>query len=300
VIRAVLGRLRELGVGAASGPNAEGRLPNADLTPAVTAPASAALPATESRMASPFRPFSGPSAVVTLEPKRVGDNALHLKPTHSAIGTASSSLTTSRPSALPSASPVPATTPAWRFVGIAHGAYTLFETTAGLVLLDRRAAHERVWFERLREQFRRGAVPSQRLLLPVPIELDVIGAALLMDRLKFLHAHGLEIAEFGRNFFRVESVPSWMEPADAESFVRDLLGAFREGTIPDQNTELAREELARLAAAKAIRLPETSGEPEMRGLVTQLFATRSPLTSPAGRPTYIELNHGELARRFQK
>jgi DNA mismatch repair protein MutL len=91
-----------------------------------------------------------------------------------------------------------------------------------------------------------------------------------------------------------------MEPADAEPFVRDLLGAFREGTIPDRNTELARDELARLAAAKAIRLPESAGEAEMRALVAQLFATRTPLTSPAGRPTYIELNHSELARRFQK
>jgi DNA mismatch repair protein MutL len=35
-------------------------------------------------------------------------------------------------------------------------------------------------------------------------------------------------------------------------------------------------------------------------LVAQLLATRTPLTNPAGRPTYIELNHGELARRFQK
>ena len=63
---------------------------------------------------------------------------------------------------------------------------------------------------------------------------------------------------------------------------------------------LAREELARLAAAKGVRLPAVVGETELRALVTQLFATRTPLTSPAGRPTYIELNHGELARRFQK
>ena len=190
--------------------------------------------------------------------------------------------------------------PAWRFVGLAHGNYALFETAAGLVLLDRRAAHERVWFERLREQFRAGDVPSQRLLLPVPIQLDAIGAALLLDRLKFLHTHGFEIAEFGRNFFRVEALPTWMEPADAEPFLRDLLGAFREGTIPDHNTELARDELARLAAAKAVRLPVSRGEGELRALVAQLFATRSPLTNPAGRPTYIELNHGELARRFNK
>ena len=188
----------------------------------------------------------------------------------------------------------------WRFVGLAHGSYALFETAAGLVLLDRRAAHERVWYERLREQFRAGAVPSQRLLLPVPIELDPIMTALMLDRLAFLNGHGFEIGEFGRNFFRVEAVPAWMEPADAEPFLRDLLGAFREGRVPDGNPDLAREELARLAASKAIRLPATAGEPELRALVGQLFETRSPLTNPAGRPTYIELHHGELARRFQK
>lgn len=190
--------------------------------------------------------------------------------------------------------------PAWRFLALAHGSYALFETTAGLVLLDRRAAHERVWFERLQDQFRAGAVPSQRLLLPIPLELDPIAAALLFDRLKFLNAHGFELAEFGRNFFRIEAVPAWMEPADAEPFLRDLLGAFRDGKWPDKNPDLAREALARLAAAKAVRLPERANEAELTALVAQLFATRSPLTSPAGRPTHIELNHGELARRFNK
>ncbi len=188
----------------------------------------------------------------------------------------------------------------WRFLAVAHGQYALFETAAGLVLLDRRAAHERVWFERLQDQFRAGTVPSQRLLLPVPVELDPIMAALLLDRLAFLNAHGFEIGEFGRNFFRIEAVPGWMEPGDAEPFLRDLLGAFREGRVPDRNTDLAREELARLAAAKAVRLPATAGEAELQGLVAQLFATRAPLTSPAGRPTFIEWSHGELDRRFQR
>ena len=52
--------------------------------------------------------------------------------------------------------------------------------------------------------------------------------------------------------------------------------------------------------AKAVRLPERAGEAELQSLVAQLLATRTPLSSPAGRPTYIELNHSELARRFQK
>jgi DNA mismatch repair protein MutL len=217
---------------------------------------------------------------------------------------------TERPAMSPLAPPLPAAPTAnpaskiqslhWRFVGLAHGSYALFETEAGLVLLDRRAAHERVWFDRLVAQFSEGSVPSQRLLLPLPLELDPIAAALLLDRLKFLNGHGFELAEFGRNFFRVEGVPAWMEPADAEPFLRDILGALRDGRLPEGNLALARTELARLAAAKAVRLPGSPGEVELRSLLGELFATPTPLTSPSGRPTFIEINHGELARRFQR
>jgi len=191
----------------------------------------------------------------------------------------------------------PARLPGWRYLGLVHAAYALFETDAGLVVMDRRAAHERVWFERLREQ---GAVPSQRLLLPVPLEVDPVGAALLVDRLDFLRGHGFDVAEFGRNFFRIEAVPGWMEPDDAVPFLREVLGALRDGRFPGNDPELAREELARLAAGKAVRLPSAPGELEMSALAAALLSTRAPLTSPAGRPTYFELGQGELARRFQK
>ena len=293
VIRAILQRLRELGAAAQPAAEAAGapsRLDHGErieqrIERAKTAAVSPAVAAV------PVAPAAVSPAGTTREPvvpRGPGMPAFSLP----------RAVTTPPPAAV--ASPPAPSALTWRYVGLAHGNYALFETAAGLVLLDRRAAHERVWFERLREQFRAGTVPSQRLLLPMPLELDPIAAALLLDRLKFLDAHGFGIAEFGRNFFRIEAVPGWMEPADAEPFVRDLLGAFREGRWPDADPDLAHDELARLAVAKAVRLPEAAGEAELRTLTAQLFATRTPLTSPAGRPTYIELNHGELARRFQK
>jgi DNA mismatch repair protein MutL len=188
----------------------------------------------------------------------------------------------------------------WRFLGTAHGDYALFEAPGGIVVLDRRAAHERVWFERLQAQFARGEVASQRLLFALPVELDAIASALLTDRLRFLHAHGLEVAEFGRNFFRIEAVPVWLEPADAEIFLRDVIGLMREGRLDENKAELAREELARLAAQKAVRLSPAVNEAEALALVTQLFACAQPHASPAGRPTHFELSRGDLARRFQR
>jgi DNA mismatch repair protein MutL len=285
VIRAVLQRLRELGVPVGA--------------PTGTAPSGEA--ATMQPLGRAAAPLASPSSIAatfhTVPPKREGDVVVHLQirpQNNQAVAI---------PAVSPVATPLPVPSPAapaWRYLGTAHGNYALFETAAGLVLLDRRAAHERIWFERLREQFRAGPVPTQQLLLPVPLEFDAIASALLVDRLPFLQTHGFAIAEFGRNFFRLEGIPTWIEPADAEPFVRDLLGAFRDGAIPAENAELAHDALARVAAAKAVRLREAAGEPELRAVIAQLFATRTPLTSPAGRPTFIELNHSELARRFQR
>jgi DNA mismatch repair protein MutL len=207
------------------------------------------------------------------------------------------------PIPVPAAVPPPAVRPApstaaWRYIGLAHGVYALFETPAGLLLLDRRAAQERIVFEELTEQFAAGAVTTQRLLLPTVLELDPIASALLRDRIAFLHGHGFEIAEFGRHTFRLEGVPAVLEPADAEACLRDLLDAFRDGRSPERQPEIAREQLARLAAARAVRLPAQVGPAEMARLVARLFACRAPHTSPGGRPTQVEFGQGELARRF--
>jgi DNA mismatch repair protein MutL len=264
ILRSILGRLRECGAGS---------------VPAQPAPPGAALGA-PSALPSPFMawepapgPSGAPAARVAEAPAgQPGDSAR-------AEGRAAAT---------------------WRFLGTALSAYALFETPRGLVLLDRRAAHERIWYERLKDQFARGGVPVQRLLLPVPLELNPVSSALLADHMRFFHAHGLEVSEFGRNFFRIEAVPSWLEPGDAESFVRDLLDAAREGRMPATDADLARDELARIAAARAVRLPAAQGEAAALGLVGDLFGTSTPGTSPSGRPTYVELNHSELAKRFQK
>ena len=249
----------------------------------------------------------GPTEVGDSMGPGVAEEPSRLATVGSAFAAAAADTPAARPMAerVPSAPPdspreVPPVSAGWHFVGLAHGVYALFETAAGIVLLDRRAAQERIWYERLREQFRGGQVPSQRLLLPVLLELDPIAAALLLDRREFLEAHGFDLGEFGRGCFRLEAVPDWLEVGQAEPFVRDLLGALREGRLTEKDLDLARDELARLAASRAVGLSTAPGEKEMGAMVADLFATRSPLTTPGGRPTFIELNRAELARRLQK
>ncbi len=297
VIRAVLQRLREGGI--PSVPLRAGGAP-ARSVPAEIMPGDPVTPAAAARTESaPYPPRPG----IMAQPFRHFES-LPVRPAAATISRGTSGPASLGPGSPPARSGVEglhaAAPPGWRFLGTALGDYALFEAPGGVVVLDRRAAHERVWFERLQGQFARGEVASQRLLFALPVELDAIASALLTDRLKFLRRHGLEVGEFGRNFFRIESVPVWLEPADAEAFLRDVIGLMREGRLDERKAELADEELARLAAQKAVRLPAAVNEADALALLAQLLACAQPHASPTGRPTHFELSRGELARRFQR
>lgn len=212
VIRAVLQRLREWG---APAPRAE---------PASAGPvhpaASEVMPGDPVSLAAPATVNLPPTAFV------VKPAAPHSAP--AIVRTAAAPLTVSAPSASAALS-------GWRFLGTAHSDYALWETPSGLMVVDRRAAHERVWFERLEMQFKQGAVASQRLLFAIPVEFDAIASALLTDQLAFLQRHGFAVVEFGRNFFRIEAVPVWLESSDAVIFLRDIIGLMRDGQLDGKN-----------------------------------------------------------------
>jgi len=188
----------------------------------------------------------------------------------------------------------------WKFIGVFRGTTCLFETDQGLILLDRRAAEQRIWYERLLKDFRSGDVAAQRLLFAVPLELDPIGGAILADHLEFFDSHGFEIALFGRNFFRIEGVPAWLEAEDVEVFVRDLVGLIRQGRLSGRKPDLAGEALAKAAALRLAGRSPIPDEETIATLVEGLFSCEIPQSSPTGRPTYIELDSSELNRRFHK
>jgi DNA mismatch repair protein MutL len=161
-------------------------------------------------------------------------------------------------------------------------------------LFNARAAHERVWFEELQARFAAAHPPSQRLLFPLPLEFDPLAAAALETHRAWLNQQGFALEEFGRNFYRLEAVPDWLDPARAEAFLRDLADLARERG----GAALRHDDIARLAATRALRLGDQPAEQEIRALAQRLLATKQPLTCPRGRPTFLELAAGDLFRRL--
>jgi DNA mismatch repair protein MutL len=164
-----------------------------------------------------------------------------------------------------------------------------------LILFNSRAAHERVWFEELQARFSGANAPSQQLLFPIPLELEPLPAAALAELQPWLNRHGFALEPFGRHFFRLEATPDWLDPARAETFLRDLADLARER---GQSATLPNDDIARLAATRALRLGDQPSEQEIRSLAQRLLGTSQPLTCPRGRSTFIELSATDLARRF--
>lgn len=188
----------------------------------------------------------------------------------------------------------------WKFVGHVQRGLAVFDSAKGIIVLDRRATHQRILYEELERQYLDEKVPAQQLLLPVPIELDALGASLMLDNLDFLNHSGFKVSEFGRNFFRIEAVPVWTTPDEAESLMIDLVGMMKDGTLRKNKPVEAFDHIARLACTKSVRLDDSVSEREMVSLVSQLFKCKNPLISPLGKPTYFELGRNELDRRFMR
>ena len=117
----------------------------------------------------------------------------------------------------------PANQHQFRILGILNKLYVLMENAEGLVLVDQHAAHERILFEELRRRIEAKGVPSQRLLLPLIIELAPRDAEWLEQNLGTLRKMGLGVEEFGRQSFKLESLPPFLSGADPARLLQDVI-----------------------------------------------------------------------------
>ncbi|MEY4446751.1 MAG: hypothetical protein RL444_1864 [Verrucomicrobiota bacterium] len=192
----------------------------------------------------------------------------------------------------------PAVRLGWRLLSRLREERAVFETPTGLAVLDLGAAHQRVLYESILAQFTAQKPVSQPLLVPLSIELEPLPAAVLKERLPLLTSAGFDFEEYGRNFWRIQALPAWLEPEQALAFVRDLLAemARREGDFG--RPSLAYDALAKLAVNKARRKGDGLSDAELMELVQALFRTAQPGTCPRGRRTYVEWTDADLTRRF--
>ena len=179
-----------------------------------------------------------------------------------------------------------------------HENYIIAQTGDGIVIVDQHAAHERLVYEKLKEQMAGKRVASQALLIPEIVEMSEESASLLMDVSDELARLGLVVERFGGNALAVRETPAILGSVDAEAMLQDVLDELTD--LGDSESVQARIDsvLSRVACHGSVRSGRRMGADEMNALLREMEATPHSGQCNHGRPTYVELKLKDIERLF--
>src|SRR5436190_1069110 len=170
----------------------------------------------------------------------------------------------------------------------------------GLAIIDQHVAHERVLFERVMERLTRGGFESQRLLVPMVLDLAPSACQALVNRTAELERFGFELEGFGGATIKVTAVPALLKIEDCSNallaLAEDLEGLDRGAQVQDA--------LQRIAATTACHAAVKANDPltyeKMAHILEELRATAYSTVCPHGRPVMLRLTRREIEKNFDR
>lgn len=170
----------------------------------------------------------------------------------------------------------------------------------GLCIIDQHVAHERVLFERIMEKLTTQSLESQRLLIPVVLELPPAERAALVGKAEALARFGFEVEEFGGDSIKVTSMPALVPPDECDAALRalaeDLEGLDRGLRIEDALKQIA----ATTACHAAVKAHYPLTLEKMHHILDELRATAYSTVCPHGRPVMLRITRREIEKNFDR
>ncbi len=179
-----------------------------------------------------------------------------------------------------------------------HATYIVTQTDDGIVIVDQHAAHERLVYERMKQQLADRGVAAQMLLIPEVVELEEAAAARLVARAAELTEIGLGLEAFGAGAVVVREVPALLGEVDVQGLVRDLADELAELGETLAVKERLEEVCGTLACHGSVRAGRRLNGAEMNALLRQMEATPHSGQCNHGRPTYVELKLADIEKLF--
>lgn len=179
-----------------------------------------------------------------------------------------------------------------------HATYIVAQTTEGIVIVDQHAAHERLVYERMKQEMAASGVARQALLLPEVVDLAEAEAARVAARAPELAELGLVLEPFGPGAVLVREVPAMLGDGDVKGLVRDLADDLAEYETAASLKERLADVCSTMACHGSVRAGRRLTIDEMNALLRQMEATPHSGQCNHGRPTYVELKLAEIERLF--
>lgn len=188
------------------------------------------------------------------------------------------------------------------YLGQIEGTYLVFISPEGLTIIDQHAAHERILYERIKNESCHGGdrVPSQRLLLPEIVSLAPGDFTFLMECMDILEDAGIEVEPFGGTSVVVKSIPVMLMHVQPRDMVTDLLDSFSTEERRMRVEERKETIFAFLACKGAVKANQQLLSEEVTVLCHDLDKTSFASTCPHGRPIHVSFGLKDMEKMFKR
>jgi DNA mismatch repair protein MutL len=170
----------------------------------------------------------------------------------------------------------------------------------GIAIIDQHVAHERVLFERITERLTTGALESQRLLVPMLVEMSASSRQALTSHASDLERLGFEVEDFGGDALRVTACPALLGREDCDAALRALAEDL-EGLDRGASVDAALKRIAATTACHAaVKANYPLTQEKMAHILDELRRTAYSTICPHGRPVMLRLTRREVEKNFQR
>jgi DNA mismatch repair protein MutL len=170
----------------------------------------------------------------------------------------------------------------------------------GLWIIDQHVAHERILFERVLRQRSRGAVESQRLLMPIIVTLKPDQEIKFAQIEAEFRANGFDIEPFGQRTVAVKAAPAGLSAQDVETLLHEILDTPEKELRELSLSDLQRRVAATIACHAAIKVNMPLDAAKMHWLLDELGKSDCPMSCPHGRPIALKYGMREILKAFHR
>lgn len=183
-------------------------------------------------------------------------------------------------------------------IGTVFNTYIVASDNNDLYLIDQHAAHERIFYEKLIQQYNNDEKSLQQLLIPFRTDAPAEVASSEESWIDSIRKIGYDIEFFGNNTYIVRAIPVFMEVYEAENFLKDFFLSLEEK--PNLTDRRALEKIIMRSCKSAVKGGDCLKEIEIHNLIRDLSACVNPFSCPHGRPTFIRMTKREIEKMFKR
>ena len=186
-----------------------------------------------------------------------------------------------------------------RVIGQFNKTYILAEYLDCLYIIDQHAAHEKILFEKYRNDIEEKSTIIQPLLIPMVLELSIDDYECYIENKSLFEESGFIIDEFGDNTISLKEVPYFLGKLDSKKLFLDMIDNLK-NMGSGKTVEVKINKIASMACRAAVKANDYLTEIEMKELIEKLRYIEDPFHCPHGRPIIIKMTNYELDKKFKR